>query len=209
MKLSASQKRKSRRTTATQKARRKALSQPIMLEQVCDFSARLVRVDYGSGNGCWLYTARSVGGGSKVYARRKFNGVWVMAHRFALAVKLGCSIWALEGYDAAHSSKEVCLGGRCCNPDHLTRKLSDPNRSWDRAKDAERFGDKATTRTEEERQTMMKAMYPRGVNSDGKLFDGPWQSNVSPELMRFLETGLKQNLQKMRQYRENTDVHGQ
>ncbi len=209
MKLSASQKRNNRRKTARYKARRKALSQQITLEQVCEFSSRLVRVDYGTGDGCWLYLGKSAGGASKAYARKKHNGELVMVHRFALAVKLGCTVWDLEGYDCGHSSKAVCIGGRCCNPDHLTPKLSDPNRSWDRAKDAEKFGDKATTRTPEEKTAMMKAMYPAGVSNNGKLFDEPWQSNVSPELTRFLEIGLKQDLQNMRQYRENTEVHGQ
>jgi hypothetical protein len=134
----------------------------------------------------------------------KFHGVWVMAHRFALAVKLGCTIWDLEDYEAAHTSKILCVGGRCCNPEHLTKKPIDPNRSWDRAKDAEKFGDKVTTRTPEEITAMMKAMYPVGLPNDGSLFDEPWEQNVSPMLRQFLEGGLKQDLENMRFNRENT-----
>jgi hypothetical protein len=51
-------------------------------------------------------------------------------------------------------------------------------------------------------------MYPAGI-SNGKMFDDPWDSNVSPELKRFLETGLKQDLQNMRQYRVSTDPQRQ
>jgi hypothetical protein len=166
-------------------------------------------VDYGTGDGCWLYLGKSVGGASKAYARKKHNGELVMVHRFALAVKLGCTVWDLEGYDASHSSKAVCLGGRCCNPEHLKEKLSEPNRSWDRARDAALFGDKATNRTAEEKAAMMKAMYPTGVSNTGKLFDDLWQSNVSPELTRFLEKGLKEDLQNMRQHRVSTDPQRQ
>jgi len=43
----------------------------------------------------------------------------------------------------------------------------------------------------------------------GKLFDDLWQSNVSPELTRFLEKGLKEDLQNMRQHRVSTDPQRQ
>ncbi|HEX3739624.1 MAG TPA: hypothetical protein VHV29_07850 [Terriglobales bacterium] len=201
-KLSASAKRKIRRQTKRHKERYRAFRVPITLEQVCEFSSRLVRVDYG-GQCCWLYPGKSVGGGSKVYARMKFNGELIMAHRFALAVKLGCTLWDLEGYDAAHSSKVLCIGGRCCNPEHLFKKTSEQNRSWDRAKDAARYGDKATTRSEKEIKSMMDAMYPIGMPNDGKLFDEPWEQNVSPLLRQVLEMGMKHELENMHLDREN------
>jgi hypothetical protein len=209
MKLSASQRRRNKRQDINHKIRRKALNQPITLEQVCEFSSRLVRVDYGTGAGCWVYTGLSVGGGSKTYARKKHNGAWTMAHRFSLAVKLGCTVWDLEGYDAAHSSKAICLGGRCCNPDHLFPKVSEPNRSWDRGKDAKVYGDKVTIRTPEEKKAMMKAMHPTGVINDGRLFDEPWQSNASPLLVQFLEAGMRQELENMHQSSEITGQHAQ
>ena len=197
MKMSASQKRNERRKTARYKARRKAFSPRITLEQVLEFGSKLVKVDYGTGEGCWLHTSKSYSGASKTYVRFRHNGELAQAHRFALAVKLGCTLWDLEGYDAAHSSKAICLGGRCCNPEHLTKKLSDPNRSWDRSKDAAQFGDKAPTRTRGEKVAMMKAMYPRGIKINGQLFDDRWQSNASPALARFLELGLRNELQNM------------
>jgi hypothetical protein len=209
MKLSASQKRRERRKTAREKERFKAFSPPITLEQVCDFSSKLVRVDYGTGEGCWLHTSKSVSGASKNYARFRHNGELAQVHRFALAVKLGCTLWDLEGYDAAHSSKVVCLGGRCCNPNHLTKKRSNPNRSWDRIKDADLFGDKAKIRTPEEIKAMLSAMYPTGIKHNVSLFDDPWQANVSPELQRFLGTALDKELQNMREDCANTGNSGQ
>jgi hypothetical protein len=204
VKLSASQRRRNKEQSRRHKVRRAALSKPITLEQICEFSSRLVKVDYGTGSGCWLHPAKSMSGASNAYARISHNGLPVLAHRFALAVKLGCAVWALEGYDCAHSSKAVCLGGRCCNPQHLTKKLSDPNRSWDRAKDAKKFGDKVITRTPAEVQAMIHAMYPTGANCNSRFFDDPWQSNASLELLRFLELGFKNELQNMRQDRNNT-----
>jgi hypothetical protein len=196
---------RAKKMTPSQKARNKlryaALRRPITLEQIAEFSARLVHVDYGSAGGCWIFTGKSVARQSKAYGRMSYNNLPIVAHRFALAVKLGCTLWDLEGYDAAHSSKAVCKGGRCCHPDHLTKKPSEPNRSWDRAKDAGLYGDKVTTRTLEEARKLLAAMYPAGLPINRPLFDQPWQSNVSPELMGFLEKGLRQELRNMHQTR--------
>jgi hypothetical protein len=194
-----------KRMTPQQKARNQAryaaLSRQITLEQVAEFSARLLHVDYGSWGGCWIYTGKAVAGASKTYARMSHNNYPIMAHRFALAVKEGCTIWDLEGYDAAHASKAICKGGRCCNPDHLKKKLSEPNRSWDRARDAGSYGDKITTRTPEEARKLLAALYPVGLAPNTRLFDEPWQSNVSPELMTFLEMGIRDDLRNMHRTR--------
>jgi hypothetical protein len=192
---------RAKRMTPQQKARDKvryaALRRPITLEQVAEFSAHLAHVDYGSSDGCWIFTGKSVAGASQAYARMSHNNYLVMAHRFALAVKLGCTIWDLEGYDAAHASKAICGGGRCCNPEHLNPKPSEPNRSWDRARDAGSYGDKVTTRTPEETRKLLAAMYPAGLAPNSPLFDEPWHSNVSSELRGFLEMGLRDDLRNM------------
>ena len=140
--------------------------------------------------------------GPPYYARLRFNGVWVGAHRFALAVKLGCTMSDLDGYDCAHLPLR-CVGSKCCNPAHLTKKESEPNRSWDRAKVAAAFGRSTITGTEKELRAMVAAMYPTGMLSDGSLLDQPWEQNVSPELRRFLEMGFKNDLQKMHSDRIN------
>jgi hypothetical protein len=177
----------------------KAFSQPLTAVEITDFDGRLVAVDYAHGK-CWLYPGKTVNGESKDYARKWFRGQWTGAHRIALAIKLGCPLWDLEGYDAAHSSKTVCLGGRCCNPNHLIKKLSNPNRSFDRRKDAQMFGDKITTRSAGETRTLMGTMYPRGLTKDTRKmsFHEGFQENASPELVRFLEMGLSQDMQTMR-----------
>lgn len=191
------------------KKRCKALSRPITLEQVAKFSAHLAHVDYGNDGGCWLFTGKSTSGASQVYARISHNGCLINAHRFALAVKLGCTLWDLEGYDAAHASKAVCVGGRCCRPEHLTKKLSDPNRSWDRRKDASVYGDKVTIRTPEEVQRLLAALYPFALKPSPPLFDEPWQSNASPELLAFLEIGLRGDLRNLLRGRMERAQHAQ
>ena len=171
-----------KRMTPQQKARSKAryaaLSRSITLEQVAEFSAHLMHVDHGNAGGCWIFTGKSVAGAAKAYARMSHNNFPVVAHRFALAVKLGCTMWDLEGYDTAHASKAICVGGRCCNPNHLTKRLSEPNRSWDRARDAGKYGDKITTRTPEEARKLLAALYPVGLAPNTRLFDEPWQSRM-------------------------------
>jgi len=182
------------------RARYAALSQPITLEEILEFSGRLVAVDYGHGQ-CWIYPGKSVGGASNTYARMWFRGLWVGAHRFALAIKEGCTLWDLEGFEAGHAHKGICQGGRCCNPEHLTRQTPPVNR-WQRSQDYKKYGN--GERTPEEKRALFTAMYPEGMSIDGKLFDEPWQSNASPELLHFLEMGLKKEFQNMLDSRTNT-----
>lgn len=151
------------------KERYRALSKSISAEDIAYHSQFLEAVPYGKGF-CWFYTRKSVGGASKAYGRFKFHGIWVLAHRFALALKLGCKLWDLEGYEAAHAPADVCIGGRCCNPEHLKKKPSDPNRSWDKAKDIEKFGLKQY-RSKAEKQKMIQAFYPNGLRVSGSLPD--------------------------------------
>jgi hypothetical protein len=151
------------------------LSQPITKEDILYHAQFLCPVNFGHGY-CWIYVRKSTGGASGSYSRLKFRKVWVGAHRFALAVKLGCTLWDLEGYDAAHAPSDICVGGRCCNPEHLSRKLSDANRSWDRAKDLAKFGQKLH-RSKAQQLKMIKAMYPTGLKLSGTLppdFKADW-----------------------------------
>src|SRR5262245_50047340 len=116
--------RPSKRLTAAQQAREKkrhdALSRPIRVEQVINARKYLVQVNHGHRY-CWIYTAKSTRGKESEYAKMEYNGVWIAAHRFALAVKLGCTPWDLEGYHIMHAPVEVCISGRCCNPEHLSK----------------------------------------------------------------------------------------
>lgn len=199
--------RRSKKLTPAQKkrlqAKYRAFSQPFTAEEIADFDGRLVAVNYGRGK-CWLYPGKTVNGDSKDYARKWFRGQWTGAHRIALAIKLGCTLWDLEGYDAAHARKDICMGGRCCNPEHLSKKLSEPNRSWGRAKDAAEFGNSVPQRTREQKRHMMSTMYPAGMPNDGRMFDDPWQDNVSLELLRFLEMGMQNEYKNMQEIRVNT-----
>jgi hypothetical protein len=140
--------------------RHEALSKPITAEQVTNASSYLEVVPYGTGF-CWLYTAKSSGGVNSGYGRMKFNGVWIGPHRFALALKLGVTLWDLEGYWAGHGPITVCMGGRCCNPAHL-RKETPPMGTWQRARDRREVGTKAE-RTTEEKRHMLNLMYPKGL----------------------------------------------
>lgn len=195
-KVSAAQRRRAKAQDARYRDRRKRLSLKITLRQVAEFSSRLVVVDYGSGDGCWIYPSGRAGA-SGAYGNYSFNGLQVGPHRFALAVKLGCTLWDLNGYDAAHAPLAVCVGGRCCNPNHLNRKPSEPNRSWDRAKEAALYGNTAVTRTDPQARRLLAAMYPAGLVPNGPLFHEPWQQNVSPQLMAFLEMGLREEYKNM------------
>lgn len=149
-----------RQQKARQQKRYKALSQPITDEQIRNTSQYLEAVPYGNGL-CWLYGAKSSGGGNSGYGRMKFNGVWVGAHRFALAVKLGVTLWELEGFWAGHYPITDCMGGRCCNPNHL-RKETAPMGTWQRARDRREVGTKPE-RTPEEKRHMLSLMYPKGL----------------------------------------------
>jgi len=140
--------------------RYKALSRPITAEQIINASRYLEVVPHGNGF-CWLYAAKSSGGVSNGYGRMKFNGVWTGPHRFALALKLGMTLWDLEGYWAGHAPIATCMGGRCCNPDHL-RKETPPMGAWQRSKDRREVGTKPE-RTNEEKRHMLSLLYPHGL----------------------------------------------
>jgi hypothetical protein len=140
--------------------RHRALSQPITAEQITNASSYLKAVPYGSGC-CWLYGAKSSGGVNSVYGRMKFNGVWTGPHRFALAVKLGVTLWDLEGFWAGHAPITVCMGGRCCNPDHLNKETP-PVGAWARSKDRREVGTKPK-RTKEQIRHMVNLMHPKGL----------------------------------------------
>ena len=161
-------KRLTREQKAHQQKRYKALSQPITTEQVIDARSYLEALPYGRGF-CWLYTAKSSGGVNNAYGRMKFNGVWTGPHRFALALKLGVTLWDLEGFWAGHSPITVCMGGRCCNPEHL-RKETPPMGAWQRSRDRREVGTKPE-RTQEETRRLLSLMYPKGLRVGQALPD--------------------------------------
>jgi len=115
-----------------------ALSKPITEQQIRDFEKHLVPVHYGKGF-CWLFGAKSSSGANASYGKLKFNGHWVAAHRFALAVKLGITPWELDGFWAGHGKVDKCVGTRCCNPDHLRKEIP-PEGFWQRSKDRLKVG---------------------------------------------------------------------
>src|SRR5438128_104998 len=129
--------------------RHKALSQPITTEQVINASQYLEAVPYANGF-CWVYGAKSSSGVHDGYGRMKFNGVWTGPHRFVLALKLGVTLWDLEGFWAGHAPINICMGGRCCKPEHL-HKETPPMGIWQRSKDRREVGTKPE-RTEQEKR---------------------------------------------------------
>lgn len=177
--------RSNRAKVARVRARYRALSKRITIGQIGAFDLNLVPVAYGLGT-CWLYPS----GSKATYASLSHNGHSVQAHRFALAVKLNCTLWDLDGFDAAHAPVDICMGGRCCHPDHLFKKTPPKNRSFDRVGTGLNGPRKA-------RPELVPLMYPVGVYQDGTMFDEPWQSNASPALLRFLEMGMKDSLLEM------------
>jgi hypothetical protein len=149
--------------------RYRALSQPITEEQAMNASRYLEAVPYGNGF-CWLYSAKSSGGVKNEYARMKFNGVWTGPHRFALALKLGVTLWDLEGYWAGHAPISICMGGKCCNPDHLSKETP-PMGVWQRSRDRREVGIRPE-RTREEKRHMLSLLCPNGVRVSQTLPDG-------------------------------------
>lgn len=131
--------------------RQKALSIPITAEDIIYHSQFLAVVNY-SGETCWIYTQRSTGGRTNAYARLKYHGVWVPAHRFALAVKLGCTLWDLEDSKAGHAKVATCMGGRCCKHVHLRKEKTTAAGAWQRARDKQDVGNKPDRTPEETRR---------------------------------------------------------
>jgi len=158
--MNRTQRAKEKKGRAYNKARYRALSQPITAEQHVNFKKHLLAVPHGSGF-CWIHVSKATTGESKSYAKVKYNGFWVPAHRFALALKLVCTPWDLEGFNAGHAPAWECMGGRCCNPAHLRRERT-PEGAWVRSADREQIGTKPT-RTLEEMRRLVDYMHPRGL----------------------------------------------
>ncbi len=146
---------------AKHEARRAALSQPITAEQHLNFKKHLYPIAHGAGH-CWIHVSKATTGRTKTYTRVKFNGVLIPAHRFALAVKLGCTLWQLDGVNAGHAPAWECMGGRCCNLDHLLPETAPAVGAWLRSADQDDNGTKPK-RTPEQLQNMVKRMHPRGL----------------------------------------------
>ena len=160
---------KMRKKVAGRKMRQAALSKPITFEQIIHHSQFLEVVPYAGGF-CWLYTAKATGGRTGEYTKLKLNGYRINAHRFALALKLGCTLWDLEGVQSGHHLVSTCMGGRCRNHVHL-RKVTGRRNAWDRAADREEIGTKFK-RTKAQKQALIRFMYPKGVPTGQRLLIG-------------------------------------
>jgi hypothetical protein len=150
--------------------RHAALSKPITAEQIEHHSQFLEAVPYG-GDFCWIYTAKSTHGRKGEYARFKINGCLVAAHRFALAVKLGCTLWELEGIRAGHAPISECIGGRCCKHVHLREEANTARGAWQRSKDRKAVGVKPE-RSQEDKRRMVRFMHPHGLPVGNRLLVG-------------------------------------
>jgi hypothetical protein len=184
-------------------AKHNAMTKRPTFQQSAAFYVKLEEVPYGHGT-CYLYPSKSTSGISGNYGKMSYNGYPVVPHRFALMLKLECTLADLKGFDAAHAPRAVCSGGRCCHPDHLLKKKSQANRSWDRGKEAAIYGQDAVNRTTEQKRKMVADMYPSGLVPNPKLFDDPISDN---NLRRhFLEMGMRMTLDEMHAARAARDA---
>lgn len=140
--------------------RQAALSIPITAEDIIYHSQFLEAVPYAGGF-CWIYVKKSTGGRTGVYARMKYHGVWVQAHRFALAAKLGCTLWDLEDSKAGHAKASTCLGGRCCKHMHLKKEDTTAAGAWARSKDKTDIGSKPKRSAEQIKKMIRRTCDPR------------------------------------------------
>ena len=113
------------KSQSTIKAERKErLSAPITLDALLTFMGRLVAVSFCPDSECWLYVGKSnaltpdsMTFKTTVYATVKHNGEVLGAHQFAYAASEGILPSEING-DVHHLAR-VCIGYRCCNPNHL------------------------------------------------------------------------------------------
>jgi hypothetical protein len=164
--MNRTQRAKEIRGRAYNKARYKALSQPITAEQHMNFKKHLLAIPHGP-DFCWVHVSKVTTGKVKSYAKVKYNGFWVPTHRFALAMKMGCTPWDLEGFNAGHAPAWECMGGRCCNPSHLTKQTT-PVNAWQRSADHREVGLKPE-RTPEEKRRLVNYMHPKGLPTGDML----------------------------------------
>ena len=113
---------KSKSTLQTE--RKAALSTPITMEQVLAFVRRLVAVSFCPDSECWLYvgnrnslTPSTMSLKTTSYASYRHTGEVIGAHQFAYAASEGILLSEIDG--DVHHLPRVCIGYRCCNPDHL------------------------------------------------------------------------------------------
>ena len=142
-------------------AKREAVfSQPITAEEITYQCQYLEAVPYAGGF-CWIYTSKSTSGRSKTYGKMSFRGFKVEPHRFALAVKLGCTLWDLEDSKAGHAHTSKCLGGRCCKHMHLKKENSTAAGAWARSRDMQDVGSKPERTMEQTRKMVRRTCNPR------------------------------------------------
>jgi hypothetical protein len=178
--VSPAEAKKRKRARARTKARELALSLPITIEQVIAFDCKIVPVMHGYGE-CWLHLSKSSSGETGSYGQMQHNGQTIGSHRFALAVKLGCTLSDLKGFDASHAPLTICMGGRCCNPAHLEKKQETANRSRDRIRDG-------VSGHKRPRPELFPIVFPLGVPPDhGDLRrQETCRSDVRPRLLQFV-----------------------
>lgn len=83
---------------------------------------------------CWLWTGALnspadrgwLGTRRPVFRLLSTQQVVVYGHRFALALKLGCSMKDLEGFQACHARE--CTSPLCVRGEHLYRGTAEQNR---------------------------------------------------------------------------------
>lgn len=104
--------------------RNERLSAPMTLDELQTFIGRLVAVSFCPDSECWLYvgkrnalTPNSMTFKTTVYATVKHNGEVLGAHQFAYAASEGILPSEIDG--DVHHIPRLCIGYRCCNPNHL------------------------------------------------------------------------------------------
>jgi hypothetical protein len=149
-----------RKKIARLEKRQAAFSQPITAEEIIYQCQYLEAVPYAGGF-CWIYTSKSTSGRSKTYGKMSFRGFKVEPHRFALAVKLGCTLWDLENSKAGHAHTSKCLGGRCCKHIHLQKEDSTAAGAWARSRDKADVGLRPVRTMDQTRKMVRRTCNPQ------------------------------------------------
>jgi hypothetical protein len=145
--------------------RKAQLSAPITMEEVQTFMGRLVAISFCPDSECWIYVGKrnalTLSGmvfKTTAYPTVKHNGEVLGAHQFAYAASEGILPSEIDG-DVHHLAR-VCIGYRCCNPNHL-ELLEHVEHARKGEKEKAEFGSRVAQRQSEMVQTIILDTPPR------------------------------------------------
>ena len=114
----------SKSQSTIKRERKERLSAPCHARERLQEFWRLVAVSFCPDSECWLYvgmnnalTPTNMAFKMTAYATWRHNGEVIGAHQFAYAASQGILLSEIDG--DVHHLDGVCIGYRCCNPNHL------------------------------------------------------------------------------------------